>query len=403
MKNIKKIQFGYRYNEAAVLIQECVGPPYDIFNYGDSIDRSLRKYPYNIVHIQKPAGPDKEKYKNAFNTFKDFVRKEILIKEEKPGFYIINQSWENNSRTGLIAAVKLDPDYQRIKRHEKTKPGPIVDRFELTKSTGLNIGSIFVVFDDSGSQIAGILKESAARGRKLYNFNYPENIRSKVTLSENDEIQKILENKKLYIADGHHRYRTMLDYRALMHKQEGNPADSRPYDYTMMFLVPSSEVTILPYHRLIKNTDTEVIKKLIDNLTEDFTVNRKDNLRRPQKGTLGLYLKWGYYELTPRRKSVDLLDSELLQKEILDKRLGISDKDMAEGDFIHFKPGNEDISEIKDSVDSSKYQAAFILNPPSFKNIKRISDENKTMPPKSTYFYPKIPTGIVLNKVAEPD
>ncbi|MDA3792729.1 MAG: DUF1015 family protein, partial [Elusimicrobia bacterium] len=170
-------------------------------------------------------------------------------------------------------------------------------------------------------------------------------------------------------------------------------------DYTMMFLVPSSEVLILPYHRLIKNTDTKVIEQLTDNLTEDFTVNRKDNLRQPQKGSLGLYLRGAYYEITPRRKSTDLLDSELLQKEILDKRLGISDKDMDEGEFVHFNPGSEDISEIKNSVDSLKYQAAFILNPPSFKDIKRISDENKTMPPKSTYFYPKIPTGIVLNKV----
>ncbi|MGM0442535.1 MAG: DUF1015 domain-containing protein [Elusimicrobiota bacterium] len=399
MCNIKSLK-GIRYNPKKVNTKNCIAPPYDVFNYGDSIDTALRSYPENIVHIQKPAGKGDTKYQNAQTVYEKFIKKNILIQEKKSGFYIINQSWSDSSRTGFMGLVKLDPHYQRIKPHEKTKPGPITDRLKLTKSTGLNIGPIFVIFEDDKREIAELLANSERNGDLLYNFKFPKKIKNRITFSQNKDIQKILNDKTLYIADGHHRYRTMLDYRNIMRKKDENPDGEKPYDYTMMFLVPSSEVKILAYHRLIQNVNPEKLQALTKILSENFNLTRKSKICRPDKGKIGFYFNGDYYVFTLPRGQKNLVPPRFLQDNILSKYLDISDKKMAEGDWVHFKPGTEKISEIKKEVDKSKYQAAFILNPLRFGDIKKVSDSGGTLPPKSTYFYPKIPSGIVLNKVS---
>src|SRR3989339_1355402 len=141
MKNVRKFK-GIRFNPELSSIAECIAPPYDVFDYGDSTYGRLKGYKNNIVNIQKPEGEGNAKYAAAAEIFKKYISSRLLIQDSEPGIYIVNQDWRTGSRTGLIAAVKIDSEYTRIRRHEKTKTGPIIDRFKLTKATGLNIGCI---------------------------------------------------------------------------------------------------------------------------------------------------------------------------------------------------------------------------------------------------------------------
>ncbi|MFW6129534.1 MAG: DUF1015 family protein [Atribacterota bacterium] len=393
MKNIKAF-YPLIYNPDKTDITTCIAPPYDMFNYGDTIDNNLRKYPHNIVHIQKPLGKGDSKYHKALEIKNNFIKDKILIKEKKKGIFILKQKWQNFSRLGIIAAVKLDENYKRIRKHEDTKSGPIKDRLKLTKSIGMNIGSIFVVFEDINGKIDHNLNQSINKDNLVNEFIFPQEVKNSLYFLKGDRILKLLQDKILYIADGHHRYQTMLQYRNFMRKKHHNKSSN--YEHTMMFLVPDKEIVIFPYHRLIRNIRPELIKNLINNLKNDFDISHQDNISMPQKNSIGMVLDKGYFILTPINKTNEMLDSELLHKSILEPYLGITKANIRDSDYVHFKPGNEDINEISYAVKTKKYQAGFILNPPSFKQIKNISDNSKTMPPKSTYFFPKVPTGIVM-------
>ncbi len=410
MNKIKKFK-GIRYNPDKVKIENCIAPPYDVFNYGDATDTQLRNHPHNIVHIQKPTGDGDKKYSNADKIFQKFLKNNYLIKEQKQGIYILKQTWDKSSRTGIIARVLLDDTYTKIRPHEKTKPGPIEDRLKLTKSTGLNIGSIFVVFEDNNNLISSLINDEIRNAENLYNFRFPSSIQNELYFFDNPEISSLIEEKTLYIADGHHRYRTMIDFRNYMRKNQKAANTENKFDYTMMYIVPHSQLLILPYHRLIKNIETKLIDNLLDKLNCKFKIEKTaGNIVTPHKGSLCMYYKDNYYILTPKEIKIplplllkggkggfqepgEILDVELLHQHILEPYLELNEEKIKKGDFVHYISGNENITEI---LKTGKYQAGFILNPPAFENIMNISNAGKTMPRKSTYFYPKVPSGIVL-------
>ncbi len=402
MENI--IQFkGIRFNAADGNISKYTAPPYDVFNYGDSTDKLLRSNPHNIVHIQKPEGYEDLKYSNAADIFKNFLSRKILIEEKEKGAYVIRQKWNKGARTGLIASVLLDDSYKRIKPHEETKPGPISDRLKLTRAAGVNIGCIFAVFPDRNNHAADLLSKEMNNLPALYDFSYPENIHNKTVFSKSRELLSIIEDKTLYIADGHHRYRTMIDYRNYMRLKTGKREEA--YEYTMMYLVPDSELTILPYHRLIKKSEADPAKTL-KKIKQQFNMTKKRNIKIPPKGNIGMYLKDEYFILSPTEKTLSKLksskhkmpDAQILHDYIIHPILEIDDKMAKSGEYIEFLPGDKKTSSIKELFNQNKYEMAFLLSPAGFEDIKSTADSGRTMPPKSTYFYPKIPSGIVLRK-----
>ncbi len=392
MRNIEFFR-ALRYNPEKADPSLCAAPPYDVFDYGDETDIKLRSEPVNIVHIQKPAGGGDEKYSNARKVLDGFLSEGVLIKENSPGVYIIRQSWRGGSRTGLIASVKLDETYKRVRRHEKTKPAPIEDRFKLTEATGLNIGSIFCVFPDPELKVSGLIKRSF--DKPLYDFEFPSGIRNRVFLSENCEIPEALEDKTLYIADGHHRYHTMLKYREIMRKRRGS---SGAYEYTMMYLVPESEAVILPYHRLLKNIDPGRLSDLPGRLAEDFNIAKQDKVELPPRGSAGFYLDPSYYIITPKKK-INIPDSIMLHETLIEPFLGIPMESVRKGEFIDFLPGDSDISSLPETLRRGPWQGALLMAAPGFDEIRQAADTGISLPPKSTYFYPKIPTGIVMRSL----
>ncbi|NLB35150.1 MAG: DUF1015 domain-containing protein [Elusimicrobia bacterium] len=373
-------------------LASCIAPPYDVFEYGDDTDKMLRSNPSNIVHIQKPLGTGDEKYKNAAEALKKYLDDKILLEDSKPGVYIIKQTWEGGSRTGFIASVRLDDTLKRIKPHEHTKTAPISDRFKLTAATNLNIGCIFSVFDDEKGIVRDILKNNSKEPR--YSFKFPEDIDVKVYFSDDETILSSIEDKTLYIADGHHRYKTMIKYRD-MKRAEKAPGDA--YEYTMMFLVPDNECTILPYHRAVNAGEANIPSDFDEKLKKDFTITSSAKLAIPEKGTIGLLDKSGYRILQPL-KSDTRIETAVLQEKVIAPHLNISIEDIKTSESITFIPGDISLETIQDKVDTGEYLLAFILPPPEFRHVSDAADAGEVMPPKSTYFYPKIPTGIVVRK-----
>lgn len=405
MAVIKRFR-GFRFKKDLVDLCRAVAPPYDVFDYGDELDMALRTEENNIVHIQKPMGAGDEKYENAAKRLKKFINKKILVKDEKKYFYIYQQTVNDISRTGIISATKIDDTYTTIKKHEKTKDGPKIDRLKLTKSTGLNIGLIFTIFQDAKKEATNLINEIIGNSEPVYNFNFPENINNKLWLIKDDRLAEILQNKDLYIADGHHRYQTMINYRDYLRSKYGtSEGDDEPYDYAMIFNVPDVNLQILPYNRVIKNIDSSNFENFIEKVKDNFYVIELKSLDIyvPEiKNEFGMYFKGKNYKVVPKEKVlmttdiVEQLDVSILQKYILDSILGIDDNKLKSGKYITYPRGEDDVNIIKKLVDEEQHQVGFSLYQTSINELVTVADDNKIMPQKSTYFFPKLLTGMVL-------
>lgn len=369
-----------------------IAPPYDVFEYGDETDRRLRSNPENIIHIQKPLGDVDEKYLNASRTLEDFLKRKVLIEPDEKGIYIIRQSWEQGERKGLIAAVKLDDTLERIRPHEHTKKAPIEDRLKLTLKTGLNIGCIFSVFEDNNRSIGRMIENETER--LLYSFEFPAGIKTEVYFSNNHRILSEIENKILYIADGHHRYSTMLSYRDIMRKKY---APGEAYEYTMMYLVPDHDCLILPYHRAVRLENSDAFSDLMKRIKPRFSVSTAESFTLPGKGSIGLLTKDEHYILTPFEKQ-PRIEAEILHDLIIEPILGISIDDIKNSDSVDFISGDTELEKIREKIVDGVISAAFLLPHPKFSYIKEAADSKRAMPQKSTYFFPKIPTGIIMRR-----
>ncbi|HOK41641.1 MAG TPA: DUF1015 domain-containing protein [bacterium] len=408
MAVIKKFR-GFRFNKNIVDLSKAMAPPYDVFEYGDETDKKLKSYQYNIAHISKPDGEGDSKYENAAKILNNFIKNNIIVQDDKEYFYIYQQTVNNISRTGIISATKLDDTYTIIKRHEKTKDGPKVDRLKLTQTTGFNIGLIFTVFQDKNLEITNLIKNEISKKEPEFDFYFPENINNKLWLIENNVLSDLLKDKPLYIADGHHRYQTMINYRDILRQKYGTTKnDNKPYEYAMIFNVPDANLQILAYNRVIKNISEDKFENFIEKLKVNFYVIhlKFDNVYVPEmKNEFGMYYKGKNYKLVPKEKilmttdSVEQLDVSILQNYILNPILGINEDMLKSGKYITYPKGEDDVNVIKKLVDEQNHQVGFSLYPTSIKELITVADENKIMPQKSTYFYPKLLTGMVLNKV----
>lgn len=415
---------GIRYNLHQELSISSPAPPYDLFEYGDGLDNLLRSYAQNIVHIQKPEGKDDQKYINAQKILSEWLDKKILQEDDKEYFYIYEQETEFGVRRGVIASADIDDSYAKIRRHEKTKQGPKIDRYKLTVATGLNIGLIFTILNDPGQKVSTRLAELVSQNTPLQDFIWPDcyvnssveelqsygKVRNRVYRVQDETLAELLKDKILYIADGHHRYQTMIDYRNRMreiYKKENIDPEQWHFERTMLFAAPDTDLVVLGYPRVVKDISIERYSRFMERVHEDFheLESKEGYVYKPlRKGQIGMYYQGKGYLLEKRLTSEDesLLDTEILQRYILERVLGI-DEDMAKsGKYISYPNGEEDLQKIRPLVDGGSHQVAFTLYPTSVEELKHVADQGQVLPQKSTYFYPKLLTGLVLNRVARP-
>jgi len=417
------------YNQEKVKdLSRVVCPPYDIISsQAQSHYHSLN--PYNLIHIL--LGKDihgEDKYKRAKNYFKDWIKNKILIQDSEPCIYFYSQQFnlkgEKRTRLGFISLLHLDEKNSSIFSHERTRPQPKEDRFRLIKQVKANLSPIFVIFLDNKRIIQRTYQHHIQGKNPILDITDTEKVIHKLWRIDSpdiiDNVGKGMSGENIFIADGHHRYEVACAYRDLMKKKLGDAATAgESFNYILSYFtnVNSRSLSILPVHRMVKlgaKFDFDEFKLSLKNYF-DFVEKIRDKahfLFLMEKGgctenVLGMYKDKKYYLLrlknikildkmmSDKLKDYRTLDVSILNHIILKKILGL---DIEDKENINFSACADEFIE---KVDNSPSLIAFILNPVKVQQIISLALNGERMPSKSTYFYPKVLSGMVINKFNE--
>lgn len=424
---------GITYNKKKIQqLEHVMSPPYDIIS--EKMQSELyKKHPYNFVRLilGKQFLEDTEKnnrYTRARQLFNEWRKQSILLESENSAIYPykIEYSYDNEIKTmsGFFVLLKLDPDYKVVKAHERTLSKPKADRLNLLRACEANLEPIQLLYIDENDKIQTKIDKILdnplfeIKGydgfiHKLWKLDDTNNIK---------DIETILKDEILFIADGHHRYQTAINYADELRKKTGNHDVNAPFNYRMVILVNMFDkgLSILPTHRLVKMSGI-TIEHLIAELDKYFLIEKKvvtskdyseigkniiKDIETKSEHKFALFCKNQYYILTlkdekvmdklaPDRSSTwRTLDVSILHKVILEKLLGINENNLED----HVKYTRVDSEAIK-FVDEGKFDLSFLMNATKIEELKAIADAGEHMPQKSTYFLPKMLSGLVMYKM----
>jgi len=407
---------GLRYNTAQIdKIENVIAPPYDVIKTQERLALEAR-HPANIIHLilSQPCEEDTEEanqYTRAAALMNQWISDNTLVQDPTPRYYIYDQSFstpegKDYTRRALIALVKLKPFKNKIiLPHEKTHAGPKADRLNLMRACHANLSPIFLLYGDPTGDIEQVMQDFT--GAYPPEVDCPEIFGSTHRLwclddaARNREIQKLFSSKRLLIADGHHRYETALAFQEEMAQKLLN-TESTGYGYMMMNLVrmESPGLAVLAIHRLLDNLSPHQISRAIVKLPEVFEVYEIDtqaNLMakletlKGKSAAVGMYTADGNYRLLiPHATLQRQLDVILVQETLIKEMFQI--ETLAE--HISYTAYADDaVQHVKSRVDS----VALLMNPTPVEQVLEVAMAGSTMPQKSTYFYPKMVTGLVLN------
>ncbi len=429
---------GLRYDvEKFSDLNTVIAPPYDDVT---STEQKMLydKSEYNVIRLDFGMDmPDDNEIENRYTRsaayMQRWIKEQKLMPEDKPAFYICEQIFSlgdehpSHSLKGIIGTVQLEEFSKNIiLPHEDTISKAKDDRLKLMQATGANLSQVYALYMDEDKTIAGLLEEQSDRKPDL-TFVTDENVTINIWVIKdailNARISNLFEEKQLFIADGHHRYETALTYRQMRHGEDGTEVGTMPYDYIMMMMVSMSDggLFVFPTHRMLRGLERFDETLLVGNLTEDFIVSRiyftegdyadiiTERLANSVDEILfGLYTGQNYYYLLKLRdgRSADSLvakksdaykhlDVTVLHKMILEQYMGIDEENMKEQRNLVY---TYDPHRAIEAVQSGGFNCAFLMNPTRLSEIKAIAQANEKMPQKSTHFWPKLKTGIVINK-----
>ncbi len=393
--------------------KQVASKPYDVLNSKEA-KIEAQGNPNSFLHITKseidlPESIDihsAEVYNKAKENLHAFISRKILFRESKPCYYIYQLIMNGKSQTGLTCVSSV-ADYEKdlIKKHEFTRPEKEQDRINHIVTTGAQTGNVFLAYKnitDIDELIDNWKKEKGA----VYDFVANDGVQHTIWII-NDEaaIQKItsLFHTKVpvtYIADGHHRAASA----AKAKKALGNKADEQAA-YFLTTLFPSNQLQIMDYNRVVKDLNGLSEEAFVNQLNKDFIVNKSDAALKPSKlHEIGMYLNKQWYQLIAKDNTfstdpIGVLDITILQNNILEPILGI--KDQRTDSRIDFVGGIRGLDELEKRVNSGEMAVAFSLYPVSIQQLFDIADSGNVMPPKSTWFEPKLRDGLLTHLISE--
>jgi uncharacterized protein (DUF1015 family) len=426
---------GMVYNNKKIIkLDDVMSPPYDIIS--EKMQNELyEKNAYNFVKlILGKIYPDdtdqNNRYTRAKKLFHAWQEQDILIPSAAPAIYPykIQYSVKNEKKqmNGFFVLLKLDPEYRTVKAHEKTLAKPKADRLNLMRACYANLEPIQLMYMDEQDSIRramdGALNEPLIRVKGYDGF-----IHTLWRLDNTQVVQQIIDELKvkiLFIADGHHRYQTSINFAQEKREQTKNTDPNAPFNYIMVVLCNMFDpgLSILPTHRFIKMPGVN-LEELAKKLDKDFTIEKKPiqtkkknyeklgklimhDIETTNAHTLALYAKDSYYVLTLKDDRImdtvaaehskiwRTLDVSILHKLILEQFLGINEKNLED----HVKYTRVD-AEALQLVDEGMYDFSFLINATKIDQLKAIADASEHMPQKSTYFLPKMLSGLVMYKM----
>lgn len=395
----------------AQFAKQVASRPYDVLSSKEA-KVEAQGNPNSFLHITKPEIDLPEStdvhadsvYEKAKENLAAFIQRNILFRENKPCYYIYQLVMNNRVQTGLVCTSSVE-DYEKdiIKKHEFTRPDKELDRINHIKTSGAQTGNVFLAYRDVAA-VDAIVDQWKQRYSPVYNFTAEDGVQHSIWVVNNDAtIQAVTdlfatEVPFTYIADGHHRAASAAKVKMAL----GDKA-TRDAGFFLTTLFPSGQLQIMDYNRVVKDLNGIEEGAFLQRLEEDFTVEKMP-VRQPPPSlhTFGMYLNRNWYTLTAKEGTytsdpLGVLDVTILQNNILDKLLGI--KDQRTDQRIDFIGGIRGLGELENRVNSGDMKVAFSLHPVSIGQLFDIADSGNVMPPKSTWFEPKLRDGLLTHLI----
>jgi len=399
------------------IIEELACLPYDVMNTEEARQMAKGKEK-SLLHITRaeidlPEGTDihaQEVYDKSRENFKKFLDNEWLEQEEKPKFYIYAQTMNNRTQYGIVGAAAVD-DYLNgiIKKHELTRPDKEEDRMKNVRINNANMEPVFFTYP-AVSEIDEVVNSVVENKEPEYDFVADDGFGHHFWVVDDDETNRRIEelfDKKVpytYVADGHHR--TAAAALVGKEKRENNPnhTGDEAYNYFLAVHFPDNQLHILDYNRVIKDLNGNTSEQFIEKLKKGFVIEEKgEKAYRPQKlHEFSMYLDGKWYALNAKPETYDdndpigVLDVTILTRQVLEPILDI--EDLRTSKRIDFVGGIRGLEELERRVDKGDMKVAFALHPVSLQQLIDIADTGNIMPPKTTWFEPKLRSGLVIYK-----
>jgi uncharacterized protein (DUF1015 family) len=424
----------YRFDKSVVgNVGNCIAPPYDVIN-AEQQSRLYERNTHNIVRIDfgKRAPDDSagdNQYTRAAEYLKTWLGEGALRREPKEMLYAYVQDFKvglrSLQRSGFVGLGELEEFGKGVRPHERTLDGPKADRLNLTRATGSQFGQVFMLYDDPKGVADAAIRKAMA-GEAMVDTVDDEGVRHRLygieAAADIAAVCEMMANRQVIIADGHHRYETAVNY----WHETGNPSAG----WSMMTFINMRNpgLVILPTHRLVGNLASFDVKGLLKKLSKDFEVaqfeygrGEKDQARQEmfiwmkdefgdKRSAFGIYAGEGAFYaavlknpgamdvVKDKSKPWRMLDVSVLHKLILEDMLGIGEKELAnETNIEYIKDIGNAIDHSIEAVDSGKKQAVFFMNPTRIDEVRAVAGEGEKMPQKSTFFHPKVYTGLTIN------
>ncbi|MBN1405928.1 MAG: DUF1015 domain-containing protein [Candidatus Omnitrophica bacterium] len=418
---------GVRFNTKITgSLAKIVCPPYDIINKQQRT-AFMKQSKYNAVYIELPQGTNNhERHRRAKQLIDKWLDDNILNWDEKPSLYIYTQEFKIGKalkkRLGFISLLEIESD-KKILPHEKIFNKFKFERFNLMKETKAHISPIFCIFDDNGKKAeSAILK--ALSSKKPVSDICVDGIREKLWKIDDvkfiNNLKNIMNNKKAFIADGHHRFQASARLRDYMKQKCGPLSKKQPYDYTLCYFVSMQDkgLVVLPTHRAVKNipsgiTKSVLVKKMSQYFnvfiarSKDELVSKMETTFKARRHAFGFFFENRYILAVLKNESIiknigadenclawKKLDVSILHYFILPKILKIKEKFKGSRNIYYYKGKTEAIKRVK----AKEFKMAIFLNPTRIEEVSQVAKAGNKMPHKSTYFYPKSTTGLVIHK-----
>jgi uncharacterized protein (DUF1015 family) len=389
------------------LSQQVASRPYDVLNSAEAKEEA-KGNPYSFLHVTKSEIdlPDTidihsaSVYEKAKENLQQFIANGTLLQEEKPCYYIYRLIMNGRSQTGLVCVSSVQDYFDDvIKKHEFTRPEKEKDRIEHMQTIKAQTGNVFLAYRDV-AEVNSIIDNWQENQAPVYDFTAEDGIQHTIWIvNEEATVTTITDlfGSKVpctYIADGHHRAASAAKVSKAL-------PDSDAAKYFLTTIFPASQLAILDYNRVVKDLNDHTPEELIAALQDDFMITSSPEAVKPAHlHEFGMYLNNQWFILTARKGTwtedpIGVLDVTILSNNILDKLLGI--KDQRTDKRIDFVGGIRGLKELEKRVDSGEMKVAFSLHPVTLEQLFDISDSGNVMPPKSTWFEPKLRDGLLTH------
>lgn len=410
-------------------IEQLIAPPYDVIS-ASALEALHALHPQNITHLTLPSGEGQNRYEAAGMILNEWVENGTLSRRPAPALYPYTQTFEHPetgdiiTRIGFITALKLEPfSNGSVLPHERTLSGPREDRLSLMKTTNANLESIFGMYPDPESASLNLLHSLTSQSEPLIDATDQGGVRHRLwEVTDPNHIAEtagMLEEQIVYIVDGHHRYETALNYRTLQREANPNLPTDHPVDSIMIYLTPMSDpgLVLLPTHRVLHSIPDFTLETLVDGMQPYFEITEQES---PEKGfealkdaadTVSFLLMTGDRSLLARMKqgtdvteltgsnvpeAVAKLDVSVLHIFLLENLIGVDRAAQEAQTNLRYVKNSADAISAAGDPDT---QLVIAMNPPGFEQVEEVAGSGDVMPQKSTYFYPKLASGLLVNQL----